>query len=366
MCINAVQFYSLHHEQSISMEEMVSETAKDEVLKGVMACIAILENEYSSYKRAKNELSISNGLLLRGDRVVLPKSLQSRAVKLAHAGHQGIVKTKSLLRETVWFPGIDNMVEKAVADCLPCQLSVPKNSRESSQMTPLPDDPWKEVSVDFTEPFAGGEYLLVVIDKYSRFPEVEIIYSTFGNAVIPKLDAIFAHQGIPEVVKSDNGLPFNGEQFSSWAKYIGFAHRRITLLWLEANGEAERFMRTLGKAIHTAKVDSGNWKQEIFMFLRHYRATPHSPTGLSLAEMLNGRKLRTEVPNVSKKKTVTFQDRVDLASRKDERVIAYIKDLADHRRKAKDTDIAIGDSVLIKQPKENKLSLTKSLKRKDQ
>ena len=361
MCINAVQFYSLHHEQSISMEEMVSETAKDGVLKEVMACIATqqwhkLENEFTSYKRVKNELSISNGLLLRGDRVVLPKSLQSRAVKLAHAGHQGIVKTKSLLRETVWFPGIDNMVEKAVSDCLPCQSSIPKSSREPLQMTPLPDGPWKEVAVDFTGPFAGGEYLLVVIDEYSRFPEVEIVYSTSANAVIPKLDAIFARQGIPEVVKSDNGPPFNGEQFSSWAKYIGFAHRRVTPLWPEANGEAERFMRTLGKAIRTAKVDGGNWKQEIFMFLRHYRATPHSSTGLSPAEMLNGRKLRTEVPNVSKKKTVTFQDRVDLASRKDERVKAYIKDLADHRRKAKDTDIAIGDSVLIKQPKENKLS----------
>ena len=47
---------------------------------------------------------------------------------------------------------------------------------------------------------------------------------------------------------------------------------------------------------------------------------------------------------------------MDLASRKDKRVKAYIKDLADHRRKAKDTDIAIGDSVLIKQTKENKLS----------
>ena len=151
------------------------------------------------------------------------------------------------------------------------------------------------------------------------------------------------------MVKTDNVPPFNGEQFSSWAKYIGFAHT----LWPEANGEAERFMRTLGKVIRTAKVDGGNWKQEIFMFLRHYHATPHSSTGLSPAEMLNGRKLRTEV---SKKKTVTFQDRVDLASRKDERVKAYIKDLADHRRKAKDTDIAIGDSVLIKQPKENKLS----------
>ena len=103
------------------------------------------------------------------------------------------------------------------------------------------------------------------------------------------------------MVKTDNGSPFNGEQFSSWAKYIGFAHRRVTPLWPEANGEAERFMRTLGKAIRTAKVDGGNLKMEIFMFLKHYRTTPHSSTGLSPAEMLNGRKLRTEVPNVSKK-----------------------------------------------------------------
>ena len=96
-----------------------------------MACIATqqwhkVENEYTSNEWVKNKLSISNGLLLRGDRGVLPKSLRTRAVKLAHAGHQGIVTTKSLLRETVWFPGIDKMVSKTFADCLPCQLSVPK------------------------------------------------------------------------------------------------------------------------------------------------------------------------------------------------------------------------------------------------
>ena len=69
-------------------------------------------------------------------------------------------------------------------------------------MTPLPDGPWKEVAVDFTGPFAGGEYLLDVIDEYSCFSEVEVVYSTSANAVIPKLDAIFARQGIPEAVKN--------------------------------------------------------------------------------------------------------------------------------------------------------------------
>ena len=118
------------------------------------------DGSLSVVEYASRKLSDTESLLQRGDRVVLPKSLQSKAVKLAHAGHQGIVKTKSLLRETVWFPGIENMVEKAVADGLPCQSSVPKSSHEPLQMTPLPDGRWKEVAVDFTGPFTGGEILM--------------------------------------------------------------------------------------------------------------------------------------------------------------------------------------------------------------
>ena len=69
---------------------------------------------------------------------------------------------------------------------------------------------------------------MVVTDEFSRFPEVEILNSTSARAVIPKLDAIFARQGIPEVLKSDNGPLFNGLEFKNFADYLGFKHRRIT------------------------------------------------------------------------------------------------------------------------------------------
>ena len=72
--------------------------------------------------------------------------------------------------------------------------------------------------------------LLVVIGDYSRFPEVEIIGSTSANTVVPKLDSIFSRQGIPEMVHTDNGPPFQGEDFSSFSKDLGFKHRRITPL----------------------------------------------------------------------------------------------------------------------------------------
>ena len=70
-----------------------------------------------------DELSQVDGVILRGDRLVVPRNLRNRTVALAHASHQGIVKTKALVRETMWFPGIDRMVEEEVKSCIACHAS---------------------------------------------------------------------------------------------------------------------------------------------------------------------------------------------------------------------------------------------------
>jgi hypothetical protein len=366
MCVSAVSYYNTHGEASITLEEIHEETLKDETLQEVMKCVlnkgwstlnSELKSEFQSFKSIKDELCVVKGLLLRDERIVMPEVLRERAVKLAHASHQGIVKTKQLIRETIWFPGIDKMVEKRIEECLSCKCSTHGGTtREPAQMTKIPDEPWKEVSMDFLGPFSGGEYLLAVMDDRSRYPEVEVVFSTSAKAVIPALDAIFARQGIPEIAKSDNGPPFNSEEFSDWSRYIGMEHRKITPRWPEANGEIERFMRTLNKVLRIAKMEKGSWKQELFKFLRHYRATPHSSTGMSPSEMLNSRKLRTELPSRVRKKRVKFKDEVELAERRDERLKQYMKELADDRKHARKSDITIGDNVLVKQDKTHKLS----------
>ena len=130
---------------------------------------------------------------------------------LAHSGHQGIVKTKHFLRDSVWSPGIDRMVEEVVKGCLPCQAENhdPKPVCELLHMSPFPLGQWQELSVDFCGPFPSGDYLLVVTDYFSQYPEVEILRSTAAKAMIPHLDSIFARQVIPDIVRTDNGLPFN-------------------------------------------------------------------------------------------------------------------------------------------------------------
>ena len=299
--------------------------------------------------------------MLRGNRIVIPVSLRSKAVDLAHQGHQGIVKTKQLIRDKVWFPGIDKMAEQKVQNCLSCQVATAKSpSPEPLRMTPLPSAPWKEVAVDFAGPFPTGEYIMVVTDEFRRFPEVEILTSMSARAVIPKLDAIFARQGIPEVLKSDNGPPFNGLEFQNFADYLGFKHRRITPYWPKANGEAERLIQTLSKSIKIAHLEGKNWKQELYKFLRQYRATPHSTTNVTPSEALNNRKLKITLPEPQlipfKQQNFMSQHASANIAKRDAMQKQKMKISADNNANAQERNITPGDIVLMRQPKWNKFN----------
>ena len=213
----------------MTINEVQQETSKDPVLCKLSEAITHnnwLDPEVKSSLNVKDEFSVCNGLILRNHRLVLPHSLQNKAVDRAHTDHQGIVKTKMLLREKVWFPSIDKLVEEKVKTCLPCQAATTGTLTNSEPliMTKLPDAPWKEVAADFVGPFPSGELLLVVIDEFNRFPKVEIINSTSAKTVIPKLDDIFSRQGVPCVLKTDNGYPFNSSEFEQFANYLEFQH----------------------------------------------------------------------------------------------------------------------------------------------
>ena len=164
--------------------------------------------EVQEYRNVKDELLVYQGTELRGNRIVVPKVLRDKAVNLAHVGYQGIAKPKRLIRQIIWFPAIEKTAKvKKVDSCLPYQAAtISKAERfEPLRMTLLPNIPWKELTMDVPRPLPCGEYLTVVIDKYSCFPEVEIVTSTSAKSTISRLIAIFSRQGIPDVLKSDNG-----------------------------------------------------------------------------------------------------------------------------------------------------------------
>ncbi|CAB4019573.1 Retrovirus-related Pol poly from transposon [Paramuricea clavata] len=185
--------------KAMTLSEVQKETKNDSTLQKLSQAVETnhwSDPEIQMYTDLKDELSVCDGLIIRGTRLVLPKSSQHQAIELVQTGHQGIVNIKRLLREKVWFPSIDRMVQERIKNCIPCQAAtqgtMPKP--EPLNMTPLPKAPCCEIAIDFVGPFPSGEVLLVVIDEFSRFPQVKILHSTTANAVIPKLDCIFSRR----------------------------------------------------------------------------------------------------------------------------------------------------------------------------
>ena len=134
---------------------------------------------------------------------------------------------------------------------------------EPLQPTPLPPDVWHTISIDFKGPLKDGKYVLVAYDLYSRYPVVGYCNSASFTSVKPILDSIFATFGKVHTVKTDNGPPFHGHQFREYAEKKGFYHHRITPRHPRANGECERFMQNLNKAIRIAKRENIDYKEKI-------------------------------------------------------------------------------------------------------
>ena len=114
--------------KALKTQDIEAATQADATLQGVAEAVTkgnwhlVVERpgvdlaEFRLLERVKEELAVSasGNLILRGTRIVIPQSLQEHVINLAHEGHQGLVKTKSLLREKVWFPNIDKLVETKV------------------------------------------------------------------------------------------------------------------------------------------------------------------------------------------------------------------------------------------------------------
>ena len=343
--------------KAVTLEQIAQATEDDKVLRCVQQCLS--DNHWphapdiQKFATVRDELSTSQGLLLPGTRIVIPQCLRQRTLSLAHEGHQGMVRTKQLLRQKVWWPGIDTEVENLIKTCLPCQSTRPPPAPEPLRPSTMPPKPWQSIHIDLCGPFPTGESLLVCVDACSRWPEVAILRTTTSDVIIRHLRRIFATHGLPEQVTSDNGSNLVSVEMEDFLSSHGIRHRKVTPYWPQANATVERFNRTVEKAIRTAHVEGRDWKKELDTFLLNYRATPHAMTGASPAKIMLGREIRTKVPEFSQP---TQSDALRSALVRDKKNKVKMQQYHDTRNKSTSSTVLVGDMVLLKQPKSSKLA----------
>ena len=338
---------------AMTTREVEEASADDEELGAVRQCINGKPWDQLAYKRylpCSGELCTIGQLILRGTRIVIPQKLRPRVLSIAHEGHLGIVGTKQKLRSKVWWPGIEKDAEKHCKTCYGCQLVSRPTPPEPIRTTPLPTGPWRDLAVDLLGPLPTGESILVVVDYYSRYYEVNILKSTVTSKVISCLEEMFARHGLPESLTSDNGPQFISAEFGEYMSQEGVRHHKVTAKWPQANGEVERQNSSLLKRLQIAHAEKKSWKRELNIYLAAYRALPHPTTGVSPAELLFGRKIRTKLPELSD--VHVEQEMRD----KDSEQKSKSKSYADARRGARYSEVLPGDQVLLQQEKKDKLS----------
>lgn len=247
-----------------------------------------LSKDLKPFYQVSGEITVANGLLLKGTKLIIPQTMRSEILTRIHEGHLGIVKCQRRAQESVWWPGITRDIETIVKSCAKC-LENRNAPTEPMIPTDFPELPWQKVATDIMH-FQNNSYL-VVVDYFSRYIELAKLSSLSSACVIEHLKSIFARHGIPEVVRSDNN-PFNSAEFHRFANQFQFDLITSSPRYPRSNGEAERAVQTVKNLLKKS--------QDPYLALLAYRSTPLQ-NGYSPSELLMGRKLRSTVPALPQK-----------------------------------------------------------------
>ena len=244
---------------------------------------------YWSYR---DELTVEDGILLKGPRIIIPQPLQGQILEKLHAGHQGAEKTKLRARTTVFWRNMNKDIDDTTRDCTICQELQKTQTKEPLIQPEIPPRPWHTVATDLFY-LEGAEYLLIA-DYYSKYPFVRKIphNNSNSNTVAELTKQIFSEQGIPSVVRSDNGPHYVGQAYRELALEYGFHHVTSSPNYPKSNGFIESQVGVVKAALLKAKKSHTDPNISLLCL----RATPidsHLPTP---AEILFSRSIQDNLP----------------------------------------------------------------------
>lgn len=281
----------------VTAKDVRSWTARDLILAKVRTMLESgwkysTDQVFDPFKRRQHELSLDDGCILWGSRIVVHVQGRRKVLDELHQGHPGVARMKALARSFVWWPGIDKELKATVHQCEQCKKNQHLPPTAPIQPWEFPKRPWSRLHIDYTGPIEG-HMLLVVVDAHSKWMDVRATRQATSKAKITILRSMFATHGIPELIVSDNGTPFTSQEFRAFTQSNGIRHNTSAPYHPATNGLAERAVQTVKNFLR--KTTEGSLEDRLSRFLFLYHITPHSTTGSSPAELLLGRQPRSRL-----------------------------------------------------------------------
>ena len=249
---------------------------------------------------------------------------------------------------------MDKAIEDGINNHIACQSTGQPTPPAKIQPSLLLNEVWDKLNVDFLGPLPNGKHVFAIMDQRSRFPFPDVTASTSAKNIIKVFHVIFGHYGYPRKIISDNGPLFKSKEIKDYFSKHAIIHHWITPYWRHENGEIECFMKSMMKVIQSTYIEQSNWENALQKFLFGYCVTLHSSTQIPPTDLMYSHRILYTLPDISNEINSTSMQRTFQWN--DSLAKQTWLDYTTGKHRPKESSLKVGDRVLVKQTRQNKLS----------
>ena len=294
---------SLYAITNVVTWDMIREaTTSDETLQELQQLIVEgfptdgchLSPQVKPYLRIASSLSCLDGVIITGNRIVVPASLRRTILEALHAAHQGVSIMSARAADSVYWPNITMDIQRVRDECSHCHRIAKSNPMQPPADTMPPEYPFQKVCSDYLS-YNNHDYV-VIVDRYSNWP---MVYRSEGGAdgLVKRLRESFVTFGVPEELTSDGGPQFTAGKTQQFLKSWGVQHRLTSVANPHANCRAEIAVKAVKRMLMDNTSPSGSLDVDKFQkAMLIYRNSIDPETKASPALIVFGRPIRDPIP----------------------------------------------------------------------
>ena len=293
-CVNA---FTLMPVTDRRLEELREATTADDTMQELISVIRDgwpdrkddLPELVKPFFDVRDTLTEQDGIILKGERLVIPPSMRADVKQRLHAAHLGHESMLRRAHELIYWPKMNHEIKQLADSCDICQAHSPRQSKEPLIPHQRGDTPWQKIGIDLFS-IDQRDYM-VTVDYLSNFWEVDYLSLTTTSAILTKLKAHLARYGIPQVIVSDNAQ-FTSQEFQDFTQTYGIQHDTSSPDHSKSNGKAQTAVKSAKKLIKKCAAE----QTDPYLALLELRNTPMQGINLSPAQMLLQRQTRSTLP----------------------------------------------------------------------